>query len=502
MAVSKKLHFHNELKGFQFPIPQTGRCLRVLLIQPPTKGAVRSFLSQVENRKEGIGFKPPIGLLYLATTLARFSNHEIKVMDCQAQGLDIQSALKEVIRYNPHVVGISAWTDFWYPAFLLGNIIKKNLAGVHLVYGGPHVSIYTQETLDLPFVDSVIAGDGEIPLLCLCNLVAEGKIVNGVRGLHFKPFGVNWDCVHYIQKDHDILPIPARTFLPLELYGSVLSKDAIVTSIITSRGCPYQCVFCRLNFQKTICRSAKSVIDEFHQIQDLGIREVEVYDDTFTWSKKRVIEICRGLIDEGIELQWAIRDRVNKADRDLLRLMYRAGCRRIHYGIESGVDRILERIKKGITTAQAKNAVAWAKETGMTVLTYFMFGNPSETLDDMRWTIEFCLELDADFSEFSITIPYPGTELYNEALSTGLIQNDFWKQFAVNPSPDFIIPQVIEENVDFETLIKIRDEAIRKFYFRPKYLVRSLKKIDSFSELFRKTDMGMHLFLKAFIKKS
>ena len=477
------------------------RSIRVLLIQAPAEGGVRSLLPQIEEGSEGIGFKPPIGLLYLATTITQFSHHAIKVLDCIAMKMDLETAVHESVAYQPDLIGISAWTDFWFPAYTLGKMLKESLPAVHLVYGGPHVSIYPHETLGLPFVDSIIVGDGETPFLRLCNMVANEEIENDFPGLHLKEGGVKeGQKTFYIQKDLDALPLPDRRLLPTHLYSSVLSKSDHVTTMITSRGCPFRCTFCKLHFQKCLSRSASSVIEEFRQIRDMGIREVEVYDDTFTWSKQRVIDICQGLIDAGIHVEWAIRDRVSNADPALLELLYQAGCRRVHYGVESGVDRVIARMKKGITTEEARNAVAWAKQAGMTVLTYFMFGNIDETVEDMKRTIDFALELNSDYAEFSITIPYPGTEMYQEALASGLIQTDYWKDYALNPVSSFLPPQLIENYADLATLRSLRDEAVRHFYFRPRYLFRQITAVRSLQEFLRKANMGLRLLLNSLKK--
>src|SRR5262249_50100381 len=214
-------------------------------------------------------------------------------------------------------------------------------------------------------------GDGEIPFLYLCNMVANGETGNAMPGLHLKAFGVKpGPDTFYIHGTLDDLPHPDRTLLPITNYGSGPSHERFVTTMITLGGCPHRCTFCKLNFQKNIARSAASVIDEFKKIHALGIREVEVYDDTFTWSRKRLIDICKGLIDADLKIEWAIRDRVSarSIDEETLNLMYRAGCRRIHYGVESGVQRVIDRMKKRITLDQARRAVRLAKQAKMTVL--------------------------------------------------------------------------------------------------------------------------------------
>jgi radical SAM superfamily enzyme YgiQ (UPF0313 family) len=483
---------------------RAARPIRTVLIQPPAHQGVKSLLPQVEeDGGEGIGYKPPLGILYCGTTVKERSNHEVMVIDAMAEHLDFDAVARRVAAFNPEVVGISAWTDFWYPAWRTGQVIKEALPNVHVTYGGPHLGIYPKETLEVPFVDSVIVGDGELPFLWLCNMVANGVTDNSLRGLHFKQYGVkpNPDTF-YIHGNLDDLPSPDRTLLPIEKYGSVLAKGDYVTTMITSRGCPYLCTFCKLSFQKNLARTAESVLDEFRQIHELGIREVEIYDDTFTWSKKRLVDICEGLIKANYGITFAVRDRVSSrsVDPETLALLYRAGCRRIHYGIESGVQRIIDKMKKKITVEQARTAIKLAKESGVTVLAYFMFGNLEETLEDMKETLEFALTLDADFAQFSITIPYAGTEMYEEGLKNGIITEDYWATYARNPVPDFVPPQLIENLVDRKQLMAMRDEAVRRFYFRPKFIVKELLSLRSASEFIRKARMGMQLAHSVYVK--
>src|SRR5262245_8746306 len=477
------------------------RRIRVLLIQPPATGSVRSLLPQLEEGTEGIGYKPPLGLLYVATSVTAHSEHQVKVLDAQAQRLDFAALVRETVAFQPDLVGISAWTDWWYPAWETGRLIKEALPGTHLNYGGPHLSIYPAETLSAPFVDSVIVGDGEVPFLYLSNMIANGHLDNSLPGLHLKSHGVKPapDDL-YVHADLDALAQPDRRLLPVDIYGSVLSKGDFVTTMITSRGCPHRCTFCKLNFQKNLARSAQSVVEEFRQIRALGIREVEIYDDTFTWGRQRLREICQALISEKLDIEWAVRDRVNKAEPELLELMQRAGCRRIHFGIESGVQRVIDRMQKQITVAQARDAVAAAKAAGLTVLTYFMFGNLDETLEDMYKTVEFALELDADYSEFSITIPYAGTEMYTEGLSSGIIKDDYWRDYAVRPVPNFMPPQLIEQHATLEQMMRIRNEAVRRFYFRPRYIYRELSALTNLREFIRKTRMGLRLAQSVYVK--
>ena len=185
---------------------------------------------------------------------------------------------------------------------------------------------------------------------------------------------------------------------------------------------------------------------------------------------------------------------------ELYALMYKAGCRRIHLGIESGVQHVLDGMNKHITTEQARDAVRLAKQAGFEVLTYFLFGNMNERLEDMKATTDFALDLDTDYAEFSITIPYPGTEMYRQGLSMGLISKDYWLEYAQNPVPNMALPQVLEQHVDLFGMQAQLKQAYRRFYYRPRYLLRELLRIRNLNEFVRKLQMGSHLARSVFVK--
>lgn len=462
-----------------------------MLIQPSYKECVKTLFS-IYNTDEGIGFKPPIGLLYIATVIKKQTPHTVDIIDCQLNAITHQNIL-DFVAETYDVIGISAWTDFWYQAYMMGNKLKTKFPKAHLVMGGPHINIFPQETLDAGFIDSIIMGDGEIPMSFLLDNMAHGKNVHEqIPGVYFS--GIRYDSyIPYICKDLDSLPIPDRSLLPIDKYTSVLSPNDYVTTMITSRGCPYSCVYCKLSYQKPVSRSAESVVKEFEAIQTLGIKEIEIYDDTFNWHHSRTIDICNGIIDKRIDIKWSIRDRVDKVTEEVLEKLKKAGCYRIHLGIETGSERVMKLIKKRITIDQARSAVKAAKRHKFTILTYFMFGLPGETVKEAEETLELALELNTDYAEFSIMIPYPGTEAYQNALITGVIPVDYWREFAEQPVPSFNIPYVIENEMSREYLIKLRDHAIKKFYFRVAYMIRTLLKIRSKEEFLKKFYMGLGL---------
>lgn len=484
------------LLNFQDPrVERAGKKMRTLLLFPPDKHAVRAMYTFQDNDNTGIGVKPPLGPMFVAAYLKQKTDHEIKIIDCQVLRLNEEQIKAAIREYKPDVVGVCAWTDFWYDAWRCIQLAKEVDPSIHVTVGGPHVGIYSKVTLEHSGCDSVIVGDGEIPFFWLVNALSNGYKPDQLPGLHFKEHGVKpGEGEFYIHGDLDSLPHPDRTMLPYQSYHSVVAKNDYVTTMITSRGCPYKCTFCKLSFQKVLSRSAADVIAEMKEIAALGIKEIEVYDDTFTWSKKRLIDICKGIVEEGLEFDWAIRDRVSSPTPETMEWLAKAGCKRIHFGIESGSNKTLKTIKKSIDTDQAIEAVALAKKHGIQVLTYFMLGLPGETVEDMRETIRFAKRLDPDYSTFSVTVPYAGTEMYENGLKQGIIPVDFWLEFAKRPTPNFVVPHFWEEHLNKRQLLDIRDEATRSFYFRPTYVLKQLRQSASIGEVRRKGAMAFGLF--------
>ena len=469
---------------------------RVALVQPTCQQGVRSLFTQHKNGKEGIGHKPPLAVLILGTYLRSENFKNVHCIDAQLDNLSPEETVEHLIKLNPDLVGFTVWTDFWYSAWKTIEILKKKLPNCKVILGGPHCSVFPKDSLEASSADYVVRGDGEELLLNVVKSLSSHQSVKEQPGLYRKEHGhvLEPSCDLATIVDPSNIPFPDRLLLPYERYTSVLSSKDFETTMITSRGCPHKCNFCKMDVQKVYCRTAEQVVEEFKAIADLGITDVQVYDDTFTWSKKRVIELCERLIDSDIKVNWAIRDRVKRADPDIYKLMKKAGCYRIHFGVETGSEPILEATGKATTLLEAENALALAKQENFATMAYYMFGFPDETLEDAQKTIDFSLKLDADYSLFNIVIPYPGTSLYDLALARNIIPFDFWLEYTRHPTPDFSIPHLIEQELGRADLIKLKNTALRKHYLRPKRIYKEIKTIRSLKELRRKTNMAFDIF--------
>ena len=467
--------------------------LKVVLVQPSTHESVQSLFTFLKGK--GVGAKPPLAVMILATYLRSKGFKNVHCLDAQLDDLSPEATVDQIESMDPDVIGITAWTDFWYPVWKTVQLIKKRLPRCKVILGGPHCSVFPRETLEYSEADYVVRGDGEDILLNLVQSLSKGQPVEEQSGLYRKVEGniLEPACDLATVVDLTNIPFPDRLLLPFKRYNSVLNPKEFETTMITSRGCPHKCNFCKMDVQKVYCRTTEQVVEEFRAIAALGITDVQIYDDTFTWSKKRVLEICHGLLDNNIKVNWAIRDRVKRADTDLYRLMKQAGCYRIHFGVETGSKRILDATGKATTLEEAESAIGMAKAEGLDTMAYYMFGFPDETYEDMQKTVSFAKKLDTSYASFAVTIPYAGTALYDLGLDRKIIPYDFWKEYTKNPTPNFRIPHLIEEHLNREELLNIKNSALFNYYFRPKMIWRELRGLSSWNEFRRKSSMAINI---------
>jgi len=461
--------------------------LKVLLINPPSVQEIMGNLPEIVEEERG--YNPPLGILYLAAYLEQQNCCQVEVIDAQVEELSYPQ-LKEKIRQSaPDVVGITAMTFTLLDVLHTVKIVKEVSAESSVVIGGPHAHLYPEETLNLPGIDYVILGEGELAFAQLMNALGRPEALRKIKGLVFRENGniVNNGPSEIIQ-DLDALPFPARHLVPYKRYSSVLAKRTPITTMFTSRGCPYRCAFCdRPHLGKRFrARSPKNVVDEMEACVALGIYEFLLYDDTFTVDKQRVLAICEEIQRRNLSIGWDIRARVDTVTPDMLKALRSAGCERIHYGVEAGTDKILKVLNKRITIEQVKETFRWTRRAGISTLAYFMIGSPTETRDDISETFRLAKALDPDYVHLAILTPYPGTQIYFDALAQGVFKEDYWQAFAAQPTADFK-PRYWEVELSTAELMALLDDGYKSFYLRPRYALRQLMQVKSLGEFWRKT---------------
>lgn len=467
--------------------------MRVLLINPTARFEVLG--SNPAALEESRGHSPPLGLLHLAGYLEQHADHEVEILDTQAEELSFPGIAARVREARPDVVGISAMTQTLVDVVRMIEIVEAAAPQAKVVLGGPHVHLFPDETIQLPGVDFLVLGEGEQIFAQLLESIDDPDALSEIPGLFFQRGEEIVDTGRpALIRDLDALPFPARHLTDVTRYDSVLAPRHPVTTMFTSRGCPHVCSFCdRPHLGKKFrARSAPNVVDEMQQCVEMGVSEFLIYDDTFTIRRERVIQICEEILARGLDVGFDVRSRVDTVDPEMLRLLARAGCRGLHYGVESGTEKILEVLRKKIDLDTARRVFAETKRAGMQVLAYFMIGCPGETRDDIRQTFRVARDLDPDFLHLTILTPFPGTEIYLDGLKSGVIERDVWREFAARPHLGFTPPHW-PEIFSLEELDELLLEGYRGFYRRPSYLLKRVAKVRSLEELMRKTKAGLRI---------
>ncbi len=436
----------------------------VLLIYPPYPWPMKS---------------PPLGLAYIASVLEG-DGRSVAICDMNPLHLGWDALAEEIERQRPRVVGVSFMTPQVRLAERVARIAKQVDENIYVVVGGPHASAVPEEMLERQAIDFVVVGEGEMAVKELVAALFNDADFRSIGSLAFRENG------HVVVNprqppimDLDALPFPAWHLLPLDKY-SVRGYGGDITrptfAILSSRGCPNQCIFC--DSHTIFCRrfrgrSARHIFAEMVYLRrEYGATQFDFVDDTITIDKKRLAELCRLIIDGDVEVRWMCNARVNTVDYQLLKLMKAAGCVRVDFGVESGDPEVLKTIKKKITLEQVRNAHRWARELDIRTSSFFMVGNPGEDWASVRKTVELAAELKSDFPSVGIATPYPGSELYQIARKNGWLLVDEWSKYTPTAYQDKgYVPPMRTDKMG-------ADEILKAYYFvnsrflRQKYQAR------------------------------
>ena len=452
---------------------------------------VRCSDTLVPRETNVTGLYPPLGLAYLAA-FVRAAGHEVILIDGDAPRRPA-AALAAEVPGDVDLIGFTSTSLGWPAVRRVVPLFRQRFPGVPLIVGGPQVTAFPRETLEYSVFDLGVIGDGEITLGRILRRVVSGEPLEGLPG-------TVWRDADGIQVDHDVpwevdldaLPMPALDLLPIERYSSVVMRQPYV-AMLASRGCPYRCGFCAQLYTGDTFRthSPERVLAEMERAQkEFGAREVVLFDETFGVRRRDALEICEQIPRRGLTFRWNARTRIDLLDRELLRAMRDAGCSFLHLGIESGTQRILDRMQKKTHLAQIEQVVHDAKSMGYQLHGYFMLGYPGETVEEMRRTMAFSRRLPLDWASYTITIPNPRTPLQEQAEQEGLIDPDFWRRF-VSGQTDGSIPYVAAGQFGAARLDALKREAYLRFYLRPGTLFRGMEFIRRTGGRRRLTEAGM-----------
>lgn len=442
---------------------------KTLFICPPGTIAVYG------KKKDVVPRVPYISLASLAGSLVR-ANYDAHIVDLSVVG-DLDKELKEKIEiYKPDYIGITFTTPLAKQAFQLAELIKKFSPASILMGGGVHATTLPQETLETSVFDLIFVGEAEETIL----EVVSGKDWKDIAGIAFKKGEeVFINPRRPLIGNLDTLPYPAWYLYDLPKYKTarICTRKSRVGAIETSRGCVFGCNYCNKTvFQRLFrAKSPERVVDEIEYMLKLGFEEIHIMDDGFATDLDRAKEICRLILKRKLKFPWNIFSglRVDRLDKEMIQLLKRAGCYGTSLGIESGNQEILKNINKGITLEQVRTAVKLIKEVGLDTTGFFMLGLDGETELTMQDTINFAKELDLDFPKVMITVPLPGTLLFEKWNSGGFIKSYNWEEYVFHPETGVVYEH---PNLKFEIIQKYYEKFYRELYLNLHFIWKRIKR--------------------------
>lgn len=444
---------------------------RILLIVPP-------FYRLMGSRNNWIN----LGLSYIGAMLNKHGHHvRIYNADHADKGRDLglreifdaynqyrrilnspdheiwQEIMARIKDYSPDIVGIAmVFSATFKSVENIARMIKEWNSNVKIVVGGPHATLAPDVTIRNKYFDYLVRREGEYTLLEL----VQGRELSRIDGLSYKD--EKGSVVHNKEREFipnlDELPLPDLSLQLIEIDNPNDNFGVMATS----RGCPMNCIFCsspRLWRRTVRFRSVDNVMEEIrHRYNRHGVNKFYFSDDNINLNKEYTKELCHRMIDSGLNIEWICEAKVGRFDRELLKLMKEAGCKRLKLGVESGNDRILKLMRKGITVKQIRETASLISESGIEYTIYVLIGMPTETAGEIRDTLQLARELDAKYVSLSVATPHIGTELYEMAVAMGReLPRDNWESYfhqsAGTVLNENVTPEIIDEFLRLDELV-------------------------------------------------
>ncbi|MBI2361876.1 MAG: cobalamin B12-binding domain-containing protein [Elusimicrobia bacterium] len=424
---------------------------------------------------------PPLGVLSIAANLERHG-YEVHVIDLHAEELNPAQFRAAVRTLRPRFVGITVWTPHFIPAHHIASICKAEVPDVRVIAGGTHAKIAPEQMLQNPAFDAVCRGDGEDAMLEF----VRGAEPRSILGLSWLERGrVVHNPPREISLDLDAYPFPAYHLIDLDLYFPPVSsyRDLPAINVLMTRGCPGKCTFCNSANTTLRSRSPEKMVELLSMLRnEHGIRQAYFYDDTFTANPKSVREFCRLMLEKKVDMKWMCYVRGDMFTDALAELMARAGCHQVLMGVESGSSTLMAKIGKPIQKEKYLRAVQTAHRFGIEVRGSFIIGHLGETRETMVETVDFAKEMDVDFFQLSLMVPYPGTALFNECRERGLLFHEDYSRYG----PSELVMKL--DNLEGPEVVAFEKRSFFMFYMRPRILWRQVARIanwQQFKDLFK-----------------
>ena len=460
---------------------------RVLLIYPPSPVINREDRCQ-QPTKELLVIPPlpPTDLMYLAS-IAESCGFEAIIRD-YSQGGDFEADLKE---FQPNYLVANIATPTFQSDMMTIKLAKELVPSIcTIVKGAPFLTYNTDTIYENPFIDYVIMGEAELTLKDILDGVPNCDILGICYRENFQP--VKNDKRPFIE-DLDILPFPARNLVDNSIYKRP-DNGKVQAVIKVARGCPFHCFFCLatpVSGAKVRTRSPENIVAELKEcVEKYNIKNFLFWSDIFNFNREWTLELCQKIIDSGLKITWSSNTRADTMDDEMAKMMYKSGCRLVSIGVESGSQKMLDNIGKKITLDDIRNTVKILKKNKIKIYNYFVIGLPWETEETVEETIKFAIELDSNFISFYTATPLPGTKYFAYAMLNKLVEGNLDFRSA------YYEPVVRSEHLSKERIFELHKQAIKRFYLRPKFILKTLLSLRSFAEFKNYFIAGMSLIMK------
>lgn len=469
--------------------------MKILLINPPLTGE-----STWGDFKSVGPLNPPLGLCYIASVL-RDNNIETKIIDAYVLQLTIEQIIKEIKEYQADIIGITSVSTLFEDSKKLAKAIKKEFK-LPIIIGGPHVTIFPHQAMENGVFDVGVIGEGEETIIELVSHFEKGLPLGKIKGIVFKD--KNEICISEKRPpiiDLDKLSMPAIDLLPtLDHYypQAFTYKKRPVGYILTSRGCPFSCIYCiRIMGKRFRTHTPERIIAEIKRlINDFGVKEIHFTDDCFAVDKNRIDKLCDLIVENKLKFRWKCITHANSLTYDLLKKMKQTGCWYIGVGVETGDQKMMNFIKKKLNLEHLKKVLGWAESLNIAVKGFFILGFPTETPSSINATIEFSKKNPFFAVSYNIAYLNPGSEMDRIAEDYGCVQRGSTSVAAYSDTVSFV-----PHGFTPEMLKKIQRDAYLEFYLRPKQLLKMLK-LNKNIENYKRSVMTLFTIFKRVLKEN
>jgi radical SAM superfamily enzyme YgiQ (UPF0313 family) len=422
---------------------------------------------------------PPLGILYLATILQE-RGVDVSVLDQPAKGYTIEETVKWVEKEDPDILGFTTFSSSGRTATLLCREVMKIKPSIINVLGGYYATFNANRVLKkYASVNIIVRGEGENTVVDLVHTLKKGGDLKKVLGITFREGNTVVSTPDRpLIKDLDTIPFPDRSLLDVEYHSTIAGAKIAVkkfTSLLFSRGCIHGCTFC--STQK-FCnhrwrqRSINKTVEELQYLTSQGYKQFIFVDDSFTLNQKRVIQLCKTMRREKLDVEWFCEGRVDSCSYEMFKEASKAGCKVIYFGVESANQRILDYYNKKITPQQSENAIKTARKAGMDIIVgSFILGAPDETREEIQNTLNFAKKLQIDFPRFNILGADPGTNIWNELKMKGILNEEEYWETGISVS------KICPNAVPFEEIEQMIHQALREYLKRSSFILTQIGRL-------------------------